>query len=94
LPEPKKRDSREKRILELLSYCEELAAQKIALCRVLGRRLNVPTWRDLYAQELEDTQQKLDPAFLTLHAHVREKDWIGLRSSLKATLDKLVADED
>ena len=94
MAEPKKVDSREKRILELLRYCEELTAQKIALCRVFERQLKTPSWQDAYAHELEETRQKLDPPFLTLHAYVREKDWIGLRNTLKSTLDKLVDAED
>jgi len=94
MPEPQKVDSRENRILELLHYCEELAAHKVALCRVFEQQLKTPSWQDVYAQQLEETRQKLDPAFLTLHAYVRERDWIGLRSSLKSILDKLVDDED
>jgi len=42
MPEPQKVDSRENRILELLHYCEELAAHKVALCRVFEQQLGIP----------------------------------------------------
>ena len=94
MPEKKPtRDAREVVIESLLHYCEELSAQRVVYRKILlDGRMKPQVARDLFDGEIQGIRKKLEPAFHTLWAHLREQDWTELRNTVQRDLDKIEAE--
>ena len=86
----KPKDAREAVIESLLHYCEELVAQRTVYRKILlDGRMREPVLQDLFDGEIQETRQRLEPAFHTLWGYLRERDWRGLRNTVQQELDKI-----
>ena len=87
--EKKQSDSMKKVIISLLHYCEELFAQRGAYQKILADHMNAQSAQELFDGEIQETRQRLEPAFHALWAHLREEDWQGLARTLQQELGRL-----
>jgi hypothetical protein len=85
------KDAREMIIESLLHYCEELQAQRVVYKKLLADHMRGPDLQDLFDGEIQETRQRLEPAFHTLWAYLRERDWQGLRNTVQQDLDRIEA---
>lgn len=83
------KDAREVIIETLLRYCEELAAQRVVYRKILSDHMRGPSLQDLFDGEIQETRQRLGPAFHALWAYLRERDWRGLRNTVQQAQDSI-----
>lgn len=74
----------------LLHYCEELVAQRAVYRKaLLDGRMSKQGLQDLLDGEIEETRQRLEPAFHTLWAYLREGDWQGFHNTVRQGLNRI-----